>query len=306
MRYKILLIVFVIIFVIVGFSYFHKDYYSSTDENNNDEIEGYSENSNLLEENSKISESEDEEQRINNILFLGIDKEENASDTIMILSLNEKNKTIKLVSIMRDTYVYQGEGMANKINYAYHYGGVQGSMNTINSVFNLDISKYVKVDFEGIVSIIDYLEGVEVNINETERKYINSICKNTNLSSSGDVTLNGEQALAFSRIRKIDSDFERTERQRKVILGIFHKIKVIDSVNYPKVIYALSKSSESNLSMLEFLELGSIISKYNDSDLSELRIPIDGTTSDFTDGVYHLNWDEEINKKALRDFIYDK
>ena len=85
--------------------------------------------------------AESEEKNIENILLLGVDKQENASDTIIIVSLRKDIKTLKFVSIMRDTYVYQGEGKANKINYAYHYGGVEGSVATVNKIFNLDISK---------------------------------------------------------------------------------------------------------------------------------------------------------------------
>lgn len=306
MKNKVIKRFLIIILIIIGSLFYYKEY------NYENKVVVQEKNeSEIIEEESKETEiegtlkiNEENQNKIMNILFLGIDEEEAVSDTIMILSLNEENKTLKLVSIMRDTYIHQGEGKANKINYAYHYGGVQGSIDTINSVFNLDISKYVKVDFKGLVSIVNYLGGVKVNISEDERKSINAKCTEDRLNKSGSVILNGDQALAFSRLRWIDSDFERTERQRKIMIGIFHKMKDMDTVKFPKAIYTLSRSSESNLSMIELLELGSVIYKYDDSDLREFRIPIDGTTSHSTSGVYHLNWNEEVNKKALHDFIY--
>lgn len=293
MKYKIslLLIMFV---MILGLGFFYKEYY--LDNITNDEIESVEENNIPGEPEKKIE--------IINVLLLGVDKEENASDTIMILSLNEKKKTMKLASIMRDTYVFQGEGMANKINYAYHYGGIKGSIDTINLVFNLNINKYIKVDFEGLVSIVDNLEGIEVDINETERKIINTACKKNTLNNSGKVKINGEQALAFTRIRKIDSDFERTQRQRKVMRGIFQEIKKIDSFEYPKIIYKVFKMSETNLSLEEVLEVINTVYKYDESKLDELRIPIDGTWSHSSSMPYHLNWNEEVNKKALHNFLY--
>lgn len=306
MRHKKLILVFIIVFTVIGGLFFYQkinsNYYSIfNSKSNNEEV---NENTTKDKISGDLEVENNNENKIINILLLGIDKEENVSDTIMILSLSKEKKTVKLISIMRDTYIYQGEGMANKINYAYHYGGVNGSIDTVNTVFNLDISKYVKVDFDNLISIVDYLDGVEVNIDEKEREYINACCKNTSLITSGDVTLNGEQALVFSRIRKIDSDFQRTERQRKVMFGIYNKIKNMDVLKYPKTFYTFSKSSETNMSIVELLEVGNFIMHSDENNYSNLRIPLDGTTSDSTIGVYHLNWDEEVNKQALYDFIY--
>ena len=293
MKFKVIVILMVI-FVIVGEVLCYNNLYKSTD---------YTHKIHSEEIGEDKSEEYDEKE-IYNILLLGIDKEENASDSIVILSINEKNKTIKLVSIMRDIYVYQGENMANKINYAYHYGGIQGSINTLNKIFNLDISKYIKVDFEGLVSIVDNLNGIEVNINEAERKSINITCDKYFINNSGKVRLNGEQALAFSRIRKIDSDFERTQRQRKVLTQIFSKVREVDSFEYPKIIYQLYKISDTNLSIIDIMSACDMAYKTEKGSIKELRIPIDGTWKHSSSGPYHLDWDEERNKQALNDFIY--
>ncbi|MBE6052188.1 MAG: LytR family transcriptional regulator [Clostridium sp.] len=257
-----------------------------------------------LDANKSVITDESKEKNIENILLLGVDKQENVSDTIIVASLRRDIKSVKFISIMRDTYVYQGEGKANKINYAYNYGGVEGSVATVNQVFNLDISKYVKVSFEELVKIVDYIGGVEVDINNDEKNIINKIC-NINIDKAGKVNLNGEQSLAYSRIRSIDSDYKRTERQRNLMISILIKAKNLSALDYPKIILELASCTETNLTTFEIMSLSTIITDMDLNNIGRFRIPVDGTTSDNTDGVYHLDWNEEINKNALHDYIYN-
>ena len=256
---------------------------------------------------SEIKEKS-KEKNIENILILGVDKDENASDAIMVLSLDKGNNAIKLTSIMRDTYV-ELEGGADKINYAYNIGGVELSIAKVNEMFNLDINKYIKVDFDGITNIIDYLGGVNINITEAEREIANEKIigdgKTDLIDNFGDVLLTGEQALAYSRIRIIDSDFKRTERMRNVIFAMFSKLKDISVFDYPKVISDLSSNITTNLNTSEILDIGKFAVFVDSNKIKQFRVPIDGTTSDFTDGVYHLNWDVEPNVEALHNFIYN-
>lgn len=246
---------------------------------------------------SQETQEKSKKENIENILLLGVDKEENATDTIMILSLDKDENTAKLTSVMRDTYVDQGEGKANKINYAYHYGGVEGTVSTLNELFNLDINKYALIDFDGLVEIIDYLGGINLNIIEQERKLCGA-------SKSGNVVLNGKEALAFSRIRKIDSDFSRTARQREVMFAILKKCKEIQLTSYPSVISDLSSNVQTNLSTMEMLSIAKYLLTLDMNNLNDFRVPIDGTTKDNLNGVYHLDWDKEANVKALHEFIY--
>lgn len=247
-------------------------------------------------------------QNIENILILGVDEAENASDTIMVLSLDKGNDTIKLTSIMRDTYV-ELPGDADKINYAYNIGGVELSIAKINEMFNLDINKYIQVDFNGLTNIIDYLGGVNINITDAEKEIANEKIigdgKKDLIMNSGDVVLSGEQALAYSRIRIIDNDFKRTERMRNVVFAIFSKIKNIDIFDYPKVISDLSSNITTNIKTSEMLSIGKFAISVENNNIKQFRVPIDGTTSDFTDGVYHLNWNREPNLEALHKFIYN-
>lgn len=255
---------------------------------------------NVSEETAK----ESKEKKIKNILLLGVDKDENASDAIMILSIDENNSSAKLSSIMRDTYVYFGKGKANKINYAYNYGGVRLSIAKINEIFNLDIQKYAKVDFTGFMNIVDALGGYSVDITEAERKEINYKLGYNSLTKSGNVVLNGEQTAAYARIRRIDNDYKRTERQRTIMFYILKKIKEQSITEYPSLISKLSSNVETNLTTMECLDLAKYLVKASNGGLKEFRVPMDGTATDNTKGVYHLDWNEEINIKGLHDFIY--
>ena len=244
------------------------------------------------------------EKKIKNILLLGVDKDENASDAIMILSIDENNKSAKLTSIMRDTYADLGEGKLPKINYAYHYGGVKLSVATINKMFNLDIQKYAKVDFEGFTKIVDRLGGYSANITEAERKEINYKLGYESLSKSGNVTLDGAQTAAYARIRRIDNDFKRTERQRVIMFDILKKLKSQPISDYPSLVSELSSNVETNLSKLECLDLAKYLMQAGNGSLKEFRIPMDGTWADSMKGGYHLDWNKEANLNGLHNFIY--
>ena len=205
---------------------------------------------------------------------------------------------------MRDTYADLGEGKLPKINYAYHYGGVKLSVATINKMFNLDIQKYAKVDFEGFTKIVDRLGGYSANITEAERKEINYKLGYESLSKSGNVTLDGAQTAAYARIRRIDNDFKRTERQRVIMFDILKKLKSQPISDYPSLVSELSSNVETNLSKLECLDLAKYLMQAGNGSLKEFRIPMDGTWADSMKGGYHLDWNKEANLNGLHNFIY--
>lgn len=149
------------------------------------------------------------------------------SDTIMILSIDKQHDKLKLTSIMRDTYIsVDGHGMT-KITHAYAYGGPQLAVKTINQNFNMNIKDYVTVDFFGLEKIIDSIGGVQINVEKAEVPVMNSYITETSriektvptfVQSSGLQTLNGSQAVAYSRIRYVgNADYKRTQRQRTVL-----------------------------------------------------------------------------------------
>lgn len=289
---KVLIVLTVILFIIVAGGFGAYKYINRI---KTVELKGTNEELSISSETEEKSKKEN----ITNILLLGIDNEENASDAMMVFSLDKDTNTAKLTSIMRDLSVDLGPNAEkHKINYAYNVGGVEESVKVVNREFDLDINKYVKVSFDGLVDVIDYIGGININITESERKIIGA-------SKSGNVTLNGEQALAYSRIRKIDNDYQRTSRQRKVLMAIFNKAKSISVSSYPKALSDLSSNVETNLSTFELLDLAKAVMSLSSDDLEGFRIPIDGTSHDSMDkGIYYLEWDRAANKKAIHDFIY--
>ncbi|MDY4077621.1 MAG: LCP family protein [Clostridium sp.] len=260
---------------------------------------------------SEETEKKSLEHNVENILILGVDNDENVSDAIMVLSIDRGTNTLKLTSIMRDLYI-DLPGDADKINYAYNIGGVEYTISTLNTLFNLDIKKYAKIDFNGFVSIIDYFGGLELNITEAERFVINDklaidgVYDENRVTQSGDVLLNGHQALAYSRVRIIDSDFVRTQRMRNVMLGILGKIKEASITEYPKIIADLSSNITTNIEFMDMLNIAKFIVSINQNNIKQFRIPIDNSTMDSdTNGVYNLKWNVEENINALQNFIYD-
>ncbi|MDU6807975.1 MAG: LCP family protein [Clostridium sp.] len=289
---KVLIVLTVILFIIVAGGFGAYKYINRI---KTVQLKGTNEELGISSETEEKSKKEN----ITNILLLGIDNQENASDAMMVFSLDKDTNTAKLTSIMRDLSVDLGPNAEkHKINYAYNVGGVEESVKVVNREFDLDINKYVKVSFDGLVDVIDYIGGININITESERKIIGA-------SKSGNVTLNGKQALAYSRIRKIDNDYQRTSRQRKVLMAIFNKAKSISVSSYPKALSDLSSNVETNLATFELLDLAKAVMSLSSDDLEGFRIPIDGTSHDSMDkGIYYLEWDRAANKKALHDFIY--
>lgn len=271
------------------------------------------------DEQLKVSDDtmeKSKEQNITNILLLGVDKEENASDTIMVFSIDNDNKKLKLTSIMRDSYIFFGEDKVNKINYAYHYGGPELTIKTINENYNLDIMQYIKVDFSGLDKIVDIIGGVEIDVKTDEIPFINSGAKGQaakynmqykSVNKAGKQVLDGNQALSYSRIRKIDSDYNRTQRQRNVMQAIFNKFRSLSPSEYPKVLSELSSYIETNINTVDLMLLGNKVSGIKNDSIKELRLPIDGSHQDSLEkGIYYLKWDKDKNLEALQKFIYEK
>ncbi len=183
-----------------------------------------------IEDVSSLASSKD----VTNILFIGADKEKGGasrSDSIMIISVNKKVGKVIVTSVLRDTHVdIPGECEA-KINSAYAWGGANLLIQTIEQNFNIKIDGYAVVNFNMFTELVDGLGGIDIEVTENEADYINnrhnykSETKPDHFESGESVHLNGYQALWYARIRKLDSDFMRTYRQRKVITAIAENIK---------------------------------------------------------------------------------
>jgi polyisoprenyl-teichoic acid--peptidoglycan teichoic acid transferase len=239
---------------------------------------------------------------VTNILFLGIDKEEDAADSIIVLSIDEDNNKVKITSIMRDSYIdFEGQSV-KKINYAYHYGGPEFAIKTINENYDLNIKDYVKVSFEGLVGITDAMGGVQINIKEYELPEM----KNFGITKAGTYNLTGKQALGYSRIRHVGQyDYERTQRQRVVLSTLFNKVKSKGISAYASVMPKILSNIETSISNTELIGLGNKIVSMGVNNIEQFRLPLDDYKKDVIEnGLFYLKWDRQPNVDALHKFIY--
>jgi len=264
-------------------------------------------------------EIEDPGQEVINIALFGLDRrskdEASRSDSIIIASIDKKHIKIKLSSIMRDTYVnVPGYGMT-KITHAYAYGGPQLTIKTLNDNFNLDIKDYVTVDFFSLEKIIDILGGVTIDVRKEELPYINSYMtevsdiekeKISTLTQSGKLNLNGMQAVAYSRIRYIGNDFERTERQRKVLTEMLNKIQEAGITKYPSLVAAILPYVETSISKGDIVSLGASILTSGTKTIDKERFPVDGNWKDMMiNNVYYLGTDLKLTTDQIHKYIYE-
>ncbi|MCM0647268.1 LCP family protein [Clostridium swellfunianum] len=283
---------------------------------------GYKQSANEALKNASGKNSPDIEKDYSNILVMGIDvtKEVNnafSADSILIATVDRYNKKLKLTSIMRDSLVNVDGVGDTKLKYAYSYGGPQLLVKTVNQSFNMNIKDYVKVDFSDVEKIVDYLGGVEINVKAEEIDLINGYQKGmansggkkyTTIKKSGLQTLNGKQAVAYSRIRYVGNyDYERTERQRRVISEILRKFSDKNPIELVSITDKLLPLVETNLGKGEILSLGSYIVTNKLTKPVQFRIPTDSTAHDYTnpkDGLYYMKWDKKPTIDALHDFIF--
>lgn len=252
-----------------------------------------------------IKENIREDSNIINIVLFGIDRrkadEIGRSDSIIIASLDKTHKKIKLTSLMRDTYVdIPGLGK-DKLNHAYAFGGPELAIKTINQNFHMNIRDFVAVDFQGFIEIIDILGGVEVHIKPNELSHVSG-------SVEGLQILNGKQALAYSRIRKTgNGDYERTERQRRVLEKIIDKGLSASLSQYHKLLKSILPFVDTSISNGQAFSLGKAALSTGISKVEQLRIPVDKHLKHQTINriFYIIPQSMEDNINILGDFIYD-
>jgi LCP family protein required for cell wall assembly len=228
---------------------------------------------------------------ITNILLLGTDarpgEDKSRSDAMMILTLDNKNKSIKLTSLNRDTFVdIPGHG-EQKLTHAYVYGEAEMLIDTIEQNFELDIQHYATVDFNSFIDVIDALGGVEVEVQKSEIRELNKFIPETYrwsknkdkgsieyIQNSGKQKLNGYQALSFSRIRKNDSTAERDRRQRDVIQALINEAKDLPKSKYPGVVNSLLPYVKTNMNPNTIISLGTQLIGIGNLDLKSLEFPM--------------------------------
>lgn len=257
LRVLIVIIVIILGIAIAGYSFVHSKLSKMKTEYIDKTAIGISE------------EAKDSLKGYRNIALLGIDSRAddygtgNRSDCIIIASINEKTKEVKLLSVYRDTYVYvteNGNKKLDKITHAYSYGGAQNTLKSLNEALDLNITEYVTVNFDAVIAAVNALNGVEIDITSEELKYINdyidatsqsSGIKSSHLSKAGRQTVDGVQAVAYSRIRyTAGGDYKRTERMRTVVMAMMSKAKTLNIGQLNKladtILPRISKNIENN------------------------------------------------------------
>lgn len=325
---KILLIILIPILLLTGVGVYAINRISVVELDNSDEALGIEikeaeTNDDFVKMESKEEIIEPEKQRddIINIALFGLDrrskKEVSRSDAIIILSIDFKHKKIKMSSLMRDIYVPIEGYKSQKLNHAYALGGAQLAVKTINQNFGTNIRHYASVDFFALEEIIDAIGGVELPVKEKEinniNKYIREVSNITKtkavyLESGGEYVLTGAQALAYARIRNVgDGDFERTERQRRVLTQMILKGKEKGLTLIPDLVMKVLPLVETNLTKSEILELSVDYFKSQPMEIEQNRFPLDGRySSDMSTGVWYLKVDHEDMKKTINEYIYEK
>lgn len=269
----------------------------------------------------KEVEEKVKEYNVTNFAFFGIDTRDvdgvkGRSDAIMVVSIDKDHDKIKLTSIMRDTYVdIKGHGK-DKINHAYAYGGPQLAVSTINKNFNLDIENFASVNFYNLQKIIDALGGVSIDISSDEKKYINnyikclaqdSKSKAKYIKKTGTQTLNGQQAVAYTRIRyTAGGDFKRTERQREVLSGLLNKIATMSKAKFISVVPELAKYVTTNMDLTDIISVGVDALQSDISNIDTERFPVDSNSENTKiKGVYYLKTDLQKTTEQMFKYIYE-
>lgn len=260
---------------------------------------------------------------IENILLIGLDgtndKFPKRSDTMIILTIDKLNKSLKLTSLARDTLVKISGRGEEKLTHAYAYGQEELLMQTINENFDLDIKDYAVVNFKSFIDIVDIIGGVDINVNEKEIHHLNEVikeCYGVNhedtknieyITSSGNHNLNGYQALAYARIRKLDTIYKRDERQRLILTNIAHKLSDVSISKYLQIAKSILRHIKVNIAFNKIIDLAFIAHELASYDISQLEFPI----SEYREegrigekGTYVVKWDKNKNIELLHQFIY--
>lgn len=270
-----------------------------------------------------------------NILLLGSDArtvdESSRTDTMIICSVNSKTGEVKLSSIMRDTAVdFTNIGQYNgtyRINAANYFGGPKLAMKTVNELLGMNIQYYAMVDFTSFSIIAEKLGGIEITITEAEMNEINKNAKqqaklaykagideseleatNVYLETYGENThLNGRQTLAYARIRKIDSDFSRAERQRTVLISLLNKVKTRNMQEIMGLATGLFGYVRTNLSLNDLLVLSTTVLGADIESIEQFRMPVNNSYKQETRNEQSMLYDTDwaLNTTELYNFIYE-
>lgn len=256
------------------------------------------------------------QENVVNILICGIDEGANDkyyghSDSMMILSVNKNDNTIRLASLSRAVYVKIAGHKNTRLNAAYLYGGPKLLIDTIQNNYKIKIDNYVSFDFEAFEKIIDIFGGIDVYLTNTEAKgverslFVEKVYDSSfSYAGAGTYHLDGKSALMFSRLRYIDSDRERTGRQRKVVEKVFEKLKKISVTDAIEIANKTLPLVTTDMTKTVVLSQCAQIPKYISWKTEQTVIP--DKSSDIIEvdglGVLFVDWDETVN--YTKSFFY--
>ena len=255
---------------------------------------------------------------ITNVLLIGVDArdldEPCRSDSMIIATLDNNNKKVKLTSLFRDTLVdIPGHGEA-KLNSAYMLGGPELLMKTVKETYNVNIDKYIIINFWGFETIVDYIGGIEVDVKDYQLEELNKyIGESTGgndcpVENAGIQTLNGKQALSYARIRyNVGDEYERTDRQREVIFKVIEKLQNTKPSKYLGIMNTMLEYIKTNIDPLEALNMAYTIYKFPSLDVEQLQIPLVALseTRNYKELGSVFLMDRLQNASILYNFIYE-
>lgn len=274
-----------------------------------------------LDENKMIINELESDDGYTSIAIFGLDNRSNGnlksgnSDVIMVASINNDTKEVKLCSIYRDTYLDRGEGSFGKANAAYAKGGPEQAISMLNKNLDLGIKDYVTVDFNAVTKCVDALGGVELDITADELKWINSYIDTTaevtgekakHIATTGKQLCDGTQATAYSRIRyTTGDDYKRAERQRIVIEQMFAKAKSSSIGTLNKMVDSLFKEISTSLNQKEILALASSAFDYKMAETAGFPFEKNSKNLGGSKGSCVIPCDLESNLSELHKYLYN-
>ena len=251
---------------------------------------------------AEIQENHD----ILNILLLGTDSYDGSltkyarSDAMILVSINKTEKTVKLVSLERGMGVYMeyGEmaGQYDLLTHAFRWGGAQLVCDCVENHLRVEVDYYVRVTFKTVEKVVDAIGGIDVELSKAEANVLAGMQPGMN-------HMNGQQALAFARLRSIDSDWQRVERQRKVILAAVTALKNASLSELDAVLNAALPMVQTDMTKLEIADLLLYAPNFLKSEFDQMTIPKQGTYG-YKNGIKGFAVDYEVNSQLLREFLY--
>lgn len=251
-----------------------------------------------------------------NIMLVGQDRRagegRQRSDAMILCTVNRNARTLTLTSFMRDVYVEIPGYRSNKLNSCYQIGGSELLDACLEKNFGIRVDANIEVDFDGFMELIDTVDGVEIELTEKEANYLNrrgnwDVETNQNWQLRPGINLlNGSQALAYSRIRDIGMDFERTERQRKVLMALLEKAKTQDILQINALVMDAAELVTTDMTDQEiFSYVRLLFPMLSDMQITTQRIPVDGTYrfADLPGAGDAIVIDFEANRKILAESL---